>query len=281
VNIFEQTNSLQAHLNALKQNGKTVGFVPTMGALHDGHCSLIREAKEVCDVVVCSIFVNPTQFNETSDFSNYPRTIDADIDILERENCDILFHPSHKEVYPKNIAPTDFDFGKLELVMEGEHRPGHFKGVAMVVKRLFEMVQPDQAFFGLKDYQQFLIIRELTNQLSLSIKITGCPIVRENSGLAMSSRNQHLSEQQKEGATVLHRMLHDLKQNTEKESVALEKQKITAAVTQAGLEIEYIEIADANSLQPISDWDSTRPTNAFIAAFTGPVRLIDNMIIFA
>ncbi|MCD4665673.1 MAG: pantoate--beta-alanine ligase, partial [Bacteroidales bacterium] len=191
--VFNTRIDIRKYLGAQKSNGLKIGFVPTMGALHEGHISLLKEAKADCDVVVCSIFVNPIQFNNNNDLEKYPREIESDIEKLNSVDCDVLFHPTVEEMYPVPDE-TIFDFGELDKVMEGQHRPGHFNGVAVVVKKLFEIVEPDKAYFGLKDYQQIVIIHKLTKDYNLPVEIIPCPTTREDSGLAMSSRNELLSE---------------------------------------------------------------------------------------
>lgn len=264
-----------------KQDGKRVGFVPTMGALHQGHLSLIQKAKEVCDIVVVSIFVNPTQFNESADFKAYPRTIEEDLTLLVTEEVHYVFTPTVNEVYPDNENNnTNYNFGEIATVMEGEHRPGHFDGVAMVVKRLFEIVQPDIAFFGEKDFQQLAIIRSLVHQLNLPVKVVGCSIKREANGLAMSSRNNRLSKTQREKAKVIHESLQLAKSLVSSNSVCevLLKAKENL-MNESELALEYVTIADAETLQEISSWSEAKSVGMFVAARFGEVRLIDNMIL--
>lgn len=264
-----------------KQDGKRVGFVPTMGALHQGHLSLIQKAKEVCDIVVVSIFVNPTQFNESADFKAYPRTIEEDLTLLVTEEVHYVFTPTVNEVYPDNENNnTNYNFGEIATVMEGEHRPGHFDGVAMVVKRLFEIVQPDIAFFGEKDFQQLAIIRSLVHQLNLPVKVVGCSIKREVNGLAMSSRNNRLSKTQREKAKVIHESLQLAKSLVSSNSVCevLLKTKENL-MNESELALEYVTIADAETLQEISSWSEAKSVGMFVAARFGEVRLIDNMIL--
>lgn len=190
---LENKQNLELEIKTLKKAGRSIGFVPTMGALHSGHLSLIESAKSQCDVVVCSIFINPTQFNDAKDFDRYPRNYNDDAELLKSVNCDILFLPSVKEIYPDESFKLNIDFGFLETVLEGKYRPGHFKGVGMVVKRLFELVNPDHAFFGLKDYQQFMVIKKLVEIYQFPIQLHGMPTIREKDGLAMSSRNKLLN----------------------------------------------------------------------------------------
>ena len=208
---FKKIAPLQAFLK--KNKGKSIGFVPTMGALHEGHMALIKNAQSLCDIVICSIFVNPKQFNKESDLVNYPNTLERDTLNLKEVNCDIVFIPSVEEIYPKNRIDKQFDFGALATEMEGEHRPGHFNGVALVIDRFFEIINPTYAFFGEKDFQQLAIIKALVEKLNSSIKIIGCPTVRETSGLAMSSRNERLIEDEKEEASAIFKALSFVAKN--------------------------------------------------------------------
>lgn len=277
LNIIRLSSDLVTTINLLKTSKKTLGFVPTMGALHAGHISLIEAARQNSDVVIGSIFVNPIQFNDPKDFEKYPKTEVEDCKMLEAAGCDIVFIPTVNEVYPPGFKKEIFDFGSLENVMEGAHRPGHFSGVAMVVKRLFELVQPDKAFFGLKDYQQFSIIRELVNQTKMKIDIIGMPTVREEDGLAMSSRNRLLNEKQRKEAVTLFRLLNQTKENYLNKNISeLKFEFETELAKHPDFKLDYFEIADGKSLQPLLDKNSEEP-RAFVAAFLGNVRLIDNV----
>ena len=278
---FETVSHIRDFLQPIKRSGKKIGFVPTMGALHEGHISLIKEARNDTDVVVCSIFVNPKQFNNPEDLEKYPRDIARDIHLLEIADCDVVFIPSEQEIYPDDKS-ENFDFGLLENVMEGIFRPGHFNGVATVVKRLFEIVDPDNAYFGLKDYQQLLIVYKMTKDLKLPVEIIPCPIVREKNGLAMSSRNERLSAEEREQATLLYETLKMVKIRSGYASVG----EISSFVEQQFrrnkfVKLEYFEIVDMYTLQPLKTWASSNNVIACIAAWVGPVRLIDNMIIFS
>ncbi|MCB0804650.1 MAG: pantoate--beta-alanine ligase [Bacteroidales bacterium] len=278
---FETVSHIRDFLQPIKRSGKKIGFVPTMGALHEGHISLIKEARNDTDVVVCSIFVNPKQFNNPEDLEKYPRDIARDIHLLEIADCDVVFIPSEQEIYPDDKS-ENFDFGLLENVMEGTFRPGHFNGVATVVKRLFEIVDPDNAYFGLKDYQQLLIVYKMTKDLKLPVEIIPCPIVREKNGLAMSSRNERLSAEEREQATLLYETLKMVKIRSGYASVG----EISSFVEQQFrrnkfVKLEYFEIVDMYTLQPLKTWASSNNVIACIAAWVGPVRLIDNMIIFS
>lgn len=278
--VFEHKKDLQASIQAEKAAGKTIGFVPTMGALHQGHLELMRQAKKECDILVVSIFVNPIQFNNPADLKNYPRTLEADKMLLETVNCDILFAPDVNEMYPQPDT-TVYHFGKLASVMEGAFRPGHFNGVAVVVRKLFEMVQADKAYFGEKDFQQLAIIKAMTKQLSLPTEIVPCLIVREDDGLAMSSRNRRLTETERKLAPRIYQILSktaklrnvlsplEMQQYAKKEL-----DKITAFNT------EYVSVADDVDLQTIDHWNDVSGARIFVALELGSVRLIDNVRIF-
>ena len=256
--------------------GIRIGFVPTMGALHQGHLSLVMRSKRENEVTVVSIFVNPTQFNDSRDLEKYPRTLDADINLLSHVGCDIVFAPTVDEMYPEKDTRI-FNFGTLETVMEGRHRPGHFNGVAQIVSKLFDAVQPHIAYFGEKDFQQLAIIREMVKQLNYTITIAGCPIVRESSGLALSSRNMLLSAEEHKKAPIIYQILSEScifvaqKQPHEVRNWVLNKFQNT------GLDVEYFEIVDAYSLQPVSSWNESDYIVGCIAVFCGKIRLIDNI----
>lgn len=275
--IIRLATELATHISLLKTTGKHIGFVPTMGALHAGHISLIHEARKKSDVVIASIFVNPVQFNDPKDFEKYPKTEAEDCSMLEEAGCDFVFIPSVEEVYPPGFKKEKFEFGDLEKVMEGAHRPGHFSGVAMVVKRLFELVQPDIAFFGLKDYQQYAIICDLVKKTQMNIEIKGMPTIREKDGLAMSSRNRLLSPSDRNEAVTLIRLLEKAKENYKTESIAEIKFEFeTGLALHPSFKLDYFEIADGKTLQPLADKNSAEP-RAFVAAFIGGVRLIDTI----
>lgn len=275
---FIKIAPLQVFLNANKS--KSIGFVPTMGALHQGHLALIKNAQSLCDIVICSIFVNPKQFNKESDLVNYPNTIERDLLNLKKVNCDIVFIPEVEEIYPKNRIEKHFDFGLLATEMEGEHRPGHFKGVALVIDRFFEIINPNYAFFGEKDFQQLAIIKALVKKLNSTIKIIGCPTVREASGLAMSSRNERLTEEEKKEASVIFKALSFVSKNKKNYSVVELKDYFFNEINKTKhLSTEYFEIADGNSLQKINNWSESIYPVAFTAVNVRDVRLIDNMTI--
>lgn len=259
----------------LRIKGKKIGFVPTMGALHNGHLSLVSRAKDENDVAICSIFVNPTQFNEPADFQRYPRTLEKDIEMLESVGCDFLFTPSASEIYPVPDQ-TVYELGNVAEVLEGKHRPGHFNGVASVVKKLFEFVQPHRAYFGLKDYQQYLVIKKLVENYQIGVDVIGCPIIRSADGLAMSSRNKLLAKTEAEHALILN---HSLKraQQLIKEGDSPEKVEriISEDLSSKGVDLEYFAIRNAEDLSKPTP--STEALVALVAGRFGKVRLIDNM----
>ena len=270
-------SGLTALLAPYRAKGGLIGFVPTMGALHQGHISLINRCVNECECTVASIFVNPTQFNNTADLANYPRTLEADLALLEESGCDIVFVPSVGEMYPKPDT-RQFDFGMLDKVMEGAFRPGHFNGVAQVVSKLFDMVHPDRAYFGEKDFQQLAIIREMVRQLAIPVKVAGCPIVREPDGLAMSSRNMRLSPRQREIASLIAETLKNSRTfvgSKKTEEVALWVTETINACPE--LEVEYFQIVDGDTLLPVTDRLQSEHIVGCIAVFCGEIRLIDNI----
>jgi len=276
--IIRAASELKARLAALRKAGKIIGFVPTMGALHEGHLSLVKEAADHSDVVVMSIFVNPNQFNNASDLERYPRDLQKDAALLEGTACELLFVPSVKEVYPEPDQRV-FDFGDLDKVMEGKFRPGHFNGVAQVVSRLFDLVAPHKAFFGEKDFQQLAVVRAMVRQLNYPVEIVPCPIVREADGLAMSSRNMLLSTLQRKNAPQIALTLSESCNFAATHSVAETKQQVVDAINAVPeLEVEYFEIVDGNSLQAVGSWEESSYVVGCIAVFAGEVRLIDNVI---
>lgn len=270
-------NALQEELNALRQQGKRVGLVPTMGALHAGHASLVKRSVAENDVTVVSDFVNPTQFNDLNDLAKYPRTLDADCRLLEACGVSFVFAPSVEEIYPEPDT-RQFSFAPLDTVMEGIYRPGHFNGVCQIVSKLFDIVKPDRAYFGEKDFQQLAIIREMVKQMHFPLQIVGCPIVREADGLALSSRNARLSEEQRAQALKISQTLFASRDYAATHSVDETKQFVEEAIRQApGLELEYFELVDGNTLQSISSWDDTAYAVGCITVYCGEVRLIDNI----
>jgi pantoate--beta-alanine ligase len=277
--IFHTISTLQNFLKSQRLHGHSVGFVPTMGALHKGHLSLIETSKSQNSITVCSIFVNPTQFNNAHDLAVYPRTLEADCEMLASVGCDAVFAPSAEEMYP-NLPNLKFDFGDLERVMEGQFRPGHFNGVGIVVSKLFNIVQPDAAYFGQKDLQQCAVINRLVKDLSFSLQLNICPTLRETDGLAMSSRNRNLTSEQRSNAPAIYKALQGasdiLKSGESSEKAKTYVSKQFSAVE--GIELEYFEISNFDTLQPINAFLEGK-TALCIAAFMGKTRLIDNVII--
>ena len=274
----KKIKDLRQILRAARSQGKSIALVPTMGNLHEGHLQLIRQARDRYDFIVCSIFVNPLQFSENEDLSAYPRTLEADHESLRSENCDCLFLPCVKEIYGDGLElQTSINVPGLTENFCGTSRPGHFEGVATVVTKLFNIAQPDAAFFGLKDYQQFLVIQKLTHDLALDIAIHGIETHREESGLAMSSRNNYLSEQHKEQAANLYRCLRSCAEKIQQGNTQFQQLEKAAKIElkQASLEPDYFQICDANTLQPPST--DTRQLAILGAVFVGKSRLIDNI----
>ena len=276
--IFNTRQELKSYLTAQKERNKTIGLVPTMGALHQGHLSLIKKAKRKNDVVVVSIFVNPTQFNKKEDLINYPKTIKNDTKLLESVSCDVLFFPSVKEIYEDHISSEKFDFDGLEHLMEGKFRQGHFDGVGTIVKTLFEIVIPNHAYFGQKDFQQLQIIKKMVKKHRLNVKIKGCAIFREEDGLAMSSRNTRLSKEQRAAAPFIYKILRKVRKKFATESTdRITKWVANQLKKHPFLSLEYFTIAEEKSLETIKKRESNKKNRAFIAVFAGEVRLIDNI----
>ena len=279
--FFKTTEELKRHIGQNKSSNQKIGFVPTMGALHQGHLSLIQQSQSVCSHTICSIFVNPTQFNELSDLQKYPRTPSKDIELLTLVGTDILFMPKLSEVYPDGLESNlAIEFKGLDSVMEGKFRPGHFEGVAQVVHRLLEMTQPNVLFMGQKDFQQCVIVGRMIEALSLDLELLACPIVRSRSGLALSSRNMRLSAEGKEHALILSASLQKAKVTLKKESVKSIIDMVKKQFSEStAADLEYFEIVDGRSLQPIVDEKDTDFIVACVAAYIEGVRLIDNMIL--
>lgn len=268
---------LRQHLQPLQTAGATIGFVPTMGALHRGHITLIERAKQECDIVVCSIFVNPTQFNDPKDLEKYPRPIEADIQKLEQAGCNVLFNPQVAEMYAGN-EQWHLEIGELEHLLEGKFRPGHYQGVTQVVFKLFDIVEPDKAYFGQKDYQQFMVVSRMVELLKLPVVLVMCPIERESDGLAMSSRNVHLTADDRLHALVLAKTLNQLKNKFNSADIATLKQQAESEISsEPGVELDYLELVDGDTLHPANQ--DTAHVVALVAAKVGNTRLIDNMII--
>lgn len=277
--VLNTKNEVINLIDKFKKEQKTIGFVPTMGALHEGHLSLVEEAKKNCDVTVVSIFVNPTQFNDPEDLKRYPRTLENDVELLHALDCDIVFAPSVQEIYPEPDT-RKFNFGYLESVMEGAKRPGHFNGVGQVVSRLFDIVRPDKAFFGMKDFQQIAIIKEMVRQLHYDIEIVPCPIVREESGLARSSRNTLLDEEHRKNAAHIYATLKKAHYLVPETGVGQLKQWITDEINDNPfLEVEYVEIVDSETLKVVKDWNEPGKKVICVAVYAGKIRLIDNIVL--
>jgi len=275
--LVETIAALKQIVGQQKATGKTIGFVPTMGALHQGHLSLVERAGAESDYVVVSIFVNPTQFNDPDDLKKYPRNLQADLDFLEDSPCQLVFAPSVDEIYPSPDTRI-FDFGNIGNVMEGKHRPGHFNGVAQVVSKLFDMIEPHKAFFGLKDFQQLAVIKNMVKQLELAIEIVPCPIVREPDGLAMSSRNVRLSAAERQSAALISKALFEARNNAKKYSVIETIKNVVETInSNEHLTTEYFEIVNDDDLMPIANWDDKPNKTGCIAVMCGSVRLIDNV----
>ncbi|MEO8710691.1 MAG: pantoate--beta-alanine ligase [Parafilimonas sp.] len=279
--LFKTTTHLQKHLQKLHTENVTVGFVPTMGALHSGHLSLINECKKQCDITVCSIFINPTQFNDKKDFEKYPVTIENDIYLLETNKTDILFLPSVEEIYNEGLHQLQhFDLGYLENILEGKYRPGHFQGVCNVVYRLLGNVKPDTIFLGRKDYQQYLILKKMMQEFYADISIYVVDIAREKNGLAMSSRNMRLSDEARVKAAAIYKTLEFIKQNIFNINIDELKAQSAKKILQSGFEtVDYIEICDAETLFPVTEVSEGKKLIVLVAAYIEDVRLIDNLIL--
>ena len=276
--IVKTINELISLVNELKADNKTIGFVPTMGALHEGHLTLVRQCVAENEVCIVSVFVNPTQFNKKADLEKYPRNVEKDAQLLEEAGCAYVFAPSAEEMYSTDeLEKTfEFDFGGMDRLMEGKFRPGHFNGVVQVVSKLFKLVQPDKAYFGKKDFQQLAIIHRMVRLMHFQVEIVDCPIVRETSGLAMSSRNERLSAAERETAVNIYRILKESLNLTDTMSPGELTQWVTDEVNNAGgLSVEYFDIADSETLITIDRWQPE--SIGCIAVFCGEVRLIDNI----
>jgi len=281
--VFKYLVEIHLFLSEKKAKGMTVGFIPTMGALHRGHISIIEKAKKETDLVVCSIFVNPTQFNNIEDLEKYPRDISKDTLLLEKSGCDVLFLPENDEMYPKGFKERiSLNLGELGNILEGKFRPGHFDGVATIVKKLFDIIQPDKAYFGEKDYQQLLVIKNLVDHFYNNIQIIPCPIIREDDGLAISSRNQLLSSDERKAASFIYGTLIKVKEQAPRQSIAALKEFVAIEFKRNAIfKLEYFEIADSRTISPLTSWTESKEPIACIASFLGSVRLIDNMKLFS
>lgn len=276
--IFTTKQEIISYLTPQREGNKTIGFIPTMGALHEGHLSLIRKAKKKNDVIVVSIFVNPTQFDNKEDLVKYPKTLENDTKLLESVSCDILFFPSVEEIYNENISSEKFNFDGLEHQMEGKFRQGHFDGVGTIVKTLFEIIKPNRAYFGQKDFQQLQIIKKMVRKHRLNVKIKGCAIFREKDGLAMSSRNTRLNKEHRDAAPFIYKTLQKVRKQFGTENAI----KVTEWVegefkNHPYLDLEYFTISEEKSLETIKSKEHNKKYRAFIAVFGGEIRLIDNI----
>ncbi|QES87912.1 pantoate--beta-alanine ligase [Rhizosphaericola mali] len=279
--IFKKVADIQNYISIQKEKGKSVGFVPTMGALHEGHISLIEFGKTQSDFLICSIFVNPTQFNDKNDFEKYPITIDADIELLEKNHCDVLFLPSVAEMYPDGMElKTHYDLGNIENLLEGAFRPGHFQGVCQVVERLLRIVLPDKLFMGQKDYQQVMVLKKMIQLQNLDTELIMLPIKRSQAGLALSSRNARLNQENLDHALTIIRVLEKIKSNISKNTFETLKKDAEDTLLNNGFEkIDYIELAQQEDLQSLPIWIKDTPSIILIAAWIEGVRLIDNILI--
>lgn len=275
--VVKTISELKSLISGYKQENKTVGLVPTMGALHAGHKSLVDRARKENDIVVVSVFVNPTQFNNKQDLATYPRTEERDCALLEAAGCDVVFMPAVEEVYPEPDN-RQFDLSAVAEVMEGAHRPGHFNGVAQIVSKLFGFVEPDRAYFGEKDFQQIAVIRKMVQLEGFKLQIVACPIKREDDGLALSSRNVRLTSEQRQLAPNIYRVLKESCNFAKSHTVAeTEKFVVDSLNALPQMEVEYYSIVDALTMQPVSDWADADSITGCITVYCGEVRLIDNI----
>lgn len=280
--LFKKGADLHNYLDGQRTKGIKIAFVPTMGALHSGHVSLINEAKKANDIIFCSIFINPTQFNDQADFEKYPVTVENDILLLETAGCDVLFLPSVAEIYPDGTdMKRHYELGYLEEILEGKYRPGHFQGVCTVVHRLLETVKPDNLYIGQKDYQQCMVIEKLIGLIKLNelIRINISSTLREKNGLAMSSRNVRLTAEEREKASYIYQSLIYIKENLKPGDPDKIKQEAISSLTGKGFKVDYIEIADAATLETVNNWDGKQKLIALAAAYLNQVRLIDNILL--
>lgn len=280
MNIYNQSAEVTSYLKQLRAEGRQYGFVPTMGALHRGHLSLIDRAKKENDLVVCSIFVNPAQFNDPKDFDLYPKTIETDISQLENAGCEVLFYPDTSQIYPAGSASGErYDIGRLEFILEGKYRPGHFQGVCKVMRRLMNIIQPDRLYLGQKDFQQCLVIQKLLSLMHLKARIVTCPTLREADGLAMSSRNTRLTAEQREKAPGIFKALCYIRDHVRRGTLNQVKEDAVEILLRHGFSVDYVEISSTKEFSPMQEWDGRIEIIALIAARMGEVRLIDNMVL--
>ncbi|MBV7441815.1 pantoate--beta-alanine ligase [Weeksellaceae bacterium TAE3-ERU29] len=268
---------IKGYISSLKKEKKAIGFVPTMGALHEGHVSLVKQCKSENDVCIVSVFVNPTQFNNPEDLEKYPRNPEKDAELLSKNGCDVVFFPQVEDIYPEGEKSDAFEFNGLENEMEGKFRPGHFDGVATIVNKFFNIIQPDKAYFGEKDFQQLRIIQTLVEKENHAIQIIPMPIFREKDGLAMSSRNQRLTPEFRESAPLIHKFLLKVKELQPTHSVKEMNAKVNEWFKNSPLELEYFVLSDEKTLKEVQSWDDSENIRAFVAVYAGEIRLIDNM----
>lgn len=280
MHLYKHPEDLKTYIESKRLSGKTIGFVPTMGALHEGHLSLLKESKKTCDITVCSIFVNPAQFNNREDFVKYPKTLSDDILLLEENDCDILFLPYEAEIYPDELSRIKhFDLGYLETILEGKFRPGHFQGVCLIVEKLLKIVRPGFLFLGQKDFQQCMVIRKLLEIMHSETKLIICPTVREKSGLAKSSRNLRLTNTEQVLAAELHEALATIQNQLRPDNFLSLKKKAIVELENLNFNVEYLELATSDNLELISAYRSGQQIVILIAAYFHGVRLIDNLLI--
>jgi pantoate--beta-alanine ligase len=277
--IIDNIKTIEELLFTFKKDSKTIGFVPTMGALHEGHISLVKKAIEENDICVCSIFVNPTQFNNATDLEKYPKTLEADIDKLQKAGCQILFTPTAVEMYPTGEAKTSYSLGYLETLLEGKYRAGHFQGVCMIVDKLLSIVMPTVLYLGRKDYQQCMVIKKMMADKPYAINLSICDTVREADGLAMSSRNMRLNEIERQKALCIIKSLEIIQHGLKAGSLKNLKREATFFLEKNGYKVDYTEIADAETLELQNEWDGKKKLVALVAAYLNEVRLIDNIIL--
>ena len=277
--IIKRTQKIKDFVSKLNLGGKKIGFVPTMGALHDGHISLIKKSKSQNSLTICSIYVNPTQFNNVIDLNKYPVTLESDIDKLEMAACDVLFLPSTDEMYLNDEVNEHYDLGMLEHILEGKYRPGHFQGVCIIVDKLLTAIKPNTLYLGKKDYQQCMVINKMITDKKYEVRLEICDTIREPSGLAMSSRNLRLNEVERIDALKIIETLINIKKNIKPGNLEEIKIKATKYLTKNGYKVDYTEIADAVTLEIVSDWDGKAKLVALVAANLNNVRLIDNIIL--
>ena len=277
--IFHQIIEVKSYVAQKKQHNKTIGFVPTMGALHQGHISLIDASKKGCDITICSIFVNPTQFNNAGDLSRYPRTPEVDIQLLENAGCDVLYMPDVKDIYPETDT-RQFNFGYIDTILEAAHRPGHYNGVGQVVSILLAGIAPHQAFFGSKDYQQVMVVKSLVKQLKFEVDIISCPILREEDGLAMSSRNMLLTTDERKIAALVPKLMQQANAIVKEQGIEAAKTIVLNEISKVSImKLDYYEICDAETLEPLTKLHPNKQAIALIAVFVGNIRLIDNWMV--